>query len=69
MFDQQDGHVEFVADEADGLHEFGGFVRVHAGGGFVEEEELGACREGAGDFEFSLFAVGEVGREGVAVVV
>ena len=33
-------------------------LRVHAGGGFVEQEQFGLGGEGAGDFQAALLAVG-----------
>ena len=63
MFDEPDADVELFADEADEVHQFDFFLGVHAGGGFVEEEDLGLGGEGAGDFEAALLAVGEVAGE------
>ena len=54
VLDEQDGQVELVADMPDEAHEFGAFLRVHPGGGLVEEQEVRAGRQGAGDFKAPL---------------
>ena len=48
-----------MPDEA---HEFGAFLRVHPGGGLVEEQEVRAGRQGAGDFKAPLRPVGQARR-------
>src|SRR5688572_30983912 len=40
VLDQPDADAEAVADEADQVHELAFFLRVHPGGGFVEEQDL-----------------------------
>lgn len=62
VLDEQDGQVELVADMPDEAHEFGAFLRVHPGGGLVEEQEVRAGRQGAGDFKAPLRPVGQARR-------
>ena len=68
MLDEQDGHVEVVADEADGLDQVLGLVGVHARRGLVEEQELGVCGQGAGDLQLSLLTVGQIAGQVVALL-
>ncbi len=51
--------MEAVLDEADELHQPFFLGGIHAGGGFVEQEQLGPGGEGADDFEPPLVAVGQ----------
>ena len=66
VFDEEDGQGELFLDLLNEADEFDFFGRVHAGGGFVEEEELRLRREAADDFEAALFAVRETLGGGVA---
>src|SRR5690606_36053756 len=66
VFDEEDGKFEFLLDALNQADEVGFFRRVHAGGGFVEEEEFRLGGEAADDFEAALFAVGKTFRGGVA---
>ena len=59
MLDQQDGDVELVPDAADDLHQLGGLGGVHAGGGLVQQQQLGAGGQGADDLQPALGAVGQ----------
>jgi hypothetical protein len=63
---EEDGEVELFLDLLDQADEFDFLGRVHAGGGFVEQEEFRFRREAADDFEAALFAVGQALRGGVA---
>ena len=69
MLDQEDRDPEVVADEADHPHQVLGLLRVHAGGRFVEEQELRLGRQCARDLEAALGAVREVARGRVRVLV
>mgnify|MGYP000709525261 CR=1 FL=1 len=62
VLDEQDGQVEFVADMPDETHELGAFLRVHPRRGFVEEQEIRAGRQRAGDFKAPLRPVGQARR-------
>ena len=62
MLDQQDGDVELVADAADDFHQLGGLGGVHAGGGLVQQQQLGAGGQGADDLQPALGAVGQAAR-------
>jgi len=68
MLDQADGDVQPVADGADAAAKDGGFAGIEAGGGFVEQEELGFGGQGPGQFEQTLPAVGQIAGRGVALV-
>ena len=60
VFDEENGQAEALHVElSDHVHEFAFFGGVHAGGGFVEQQHLGAGGQGAGDFEAALVAIGE----------
>ena len=48
------------------MHEIFLLLGVHAGGGFVEEQQLRLQREGASQFDLLAYAVGEVPNEAVA---
>ena len=67
VLNEQDGHVEFVADLADELGELQRLLRVHTGSGLVEEQELGVGGQGAGDLQLSLLTVGKIAGKIVAV--
>ena len=60
VFDEEDGHPEPGPDEGDGLHQLGGFGGVHAGGGLVQQEDLGPGGDGPGNLQLALAAVGQV---------
>src|SRR2546428_524493 len=60
VLDEQDGEVEARANPADQLAEPPLLPAVHAGGGLVEQEQLGLQRQGARDLQPALVAVGEV---------
>ena len=66
VFDEEDGQGELFLDLLNEADEFDFFGRVHAGGGFVEEEKFGFRGEAANDFEAALFAVGKALGGGVA---
>ena len=59
VLDEQNGEAEFLLREPDQLHQLAFLRRVHAGGGFVEQEQLRPRRQGADDFEAALVAVGQ----------
>ena len=67
MLDQHDGDAA-VADARDQRVELVGLVRVHAGGGLVEQQQPRLRRERARHFEPALIAVGQVGCLRVALV-
>ena len=60
MLDEQDGQVELLPNVQDERLEFEGFLRVHARGGLVEQQHGGIGRQGAGDLQAALRAVGQV---------
>ena len=60
MLDKQDGQVEMVTDGLDEVHELDTFLRVHAGGGFVQQQHAGLGGQGAGDLQTALGTVGQV---------
>ena len=68
MLDEHDGDLEHVADLDDVLHELLRFGGVHAGGGLVEQQQLGIGRKGAGDLQLALLAVGQVDGDHVALL-
>ena len=63
VLDEQDGHVELVADAADELGELVRLLRVHAGSRLVEHQELRMRRQRAGDLQPALLAVGQRRRQ------
>lgn len=67
MLDDEDRDA-LVADGEDEFLGRAGLLGVHAGGGFVEQQEAGVGGEGAGDLQLALFAVGEVAGEVVGLV-
>ncbi len=67
MLDEQDGQTERGPDRGDDVGGAGPFGGVHAGHGFVEEQDAGLQAEGAGEFDAFAVAVGEVGDGGVEV--
>ena len=67
VLDEQHGDAEFFLGEPDQLHQFDLLRRVHAGGGFVEQQQLRPRGEGADDFEPALVAVGQALARQVAL--
>jgi len=63
VLDEQDGHVELVADAADELGELVRLLRIHAGSRLVEHQELRMRRQRAGDLQPALLAVGQAGGQ------
>ena len=63
VFDEQNRQIEFLSDKIDHTHEFRRFLRIHSGRRFVEQKQLRLRCKGACDFQFALFAVGQVARE------
>ena len=61
VLDQQDG-AAVLADLVDQLAQHQLLARVHAGGGFVERDQLGVGRQCARDLEPALVAVAECSR-------
>jgi hypothetical protein len=57
----QDEIAAFGSKFGDHVEDFGGHFRIEGGGGFIEEEELGADGHGAGDGDALLLAAGEFG--------
>ena len=68
MLDDEHGQVEAVADLADEVHQGKRLLRIHAGGGLVEQQQLGIGRKGAGDLQLALLAVGQVDGDHVALL-
>jgi len=62
MLDKQDGQLKFLLDPVDEFHKLGNLPGIHAGGRFIQEEQLRSRGEGPGDFQPSLQAIGEVLR-------
>ena len=60
MLDEQDRELQVVPHLADEADELQRLLRVHPGGGLVEEQELGLRRERTRDLEAPLIAVREV---------
>ena len=60
MLDEEDGDAHVVADVPEELDDILGFLRVHAGRGFVEEQQLRVRSQRPGDLEAPLGTVGEV---------
>ena len=69
MLDQEDRHVEVVADKTDRVHQLRRLVRVHARSRLIEQQQLRIGRHGARDLQLALLAVRQVGREQVALPV
>ena len=61
MLDEQDSHLEFIANEVNGFHQLFGFVGIHACRRLVQKQQLRVCRKGAGYLQLPLLAVGQVG--------
>ena len=57
-----------VAQAADAVQDVGAALRVNGDGGLVEEDELRAVRDAAGDVEPSRQTAGELGRAEARVV-
>lgn len=66
VLDEKDGDA-LGQDFADEIHEFLAFRRVHACGGFIEQQEDGSCGEGPRDFEAALKSVGQLRGELISV--
>lgn len=60
MFDEQDGDALLVPDPGDEMVELTGFLGVHAGCGFVEQEQERLGGHGPGYLEASLSTVGKL---------
>src|SRR3990172_7888424 len=67
MLDEKDGNAEFIPQAADEGSQVFGFTRVHAGAGFIQEEQFWFGREGTRDFKTALRAVGQVACHHVAL--
>ena len=67
VFDKHDRQVKFVADLFDQADEVLLFGRIHAGGGFVEQQQLRPCRKCPDDLETPLVAVWQAGAALVLV--
>src|SRR3990172_9609645 len=63
VFDQHYGGLELVADPADQADHRSALLRIHSGGGLIEQEQPRASGECAWDLEAPLVAVG--GRKSV----
>ena len=59
LLDQQDAHGAFGAQHADGIADLVDDIGLDALGGFVEDKQLGAGEQAAGDGELLLLATGE----------
>ncbi len=57
-----------LAHLADQFHRVGGLGAAHAGGGFVEQDHLGAAGDGDADFQRALLGVGKHARRGIAAL-
>ena len=62
VLDEQDRQAELAPEAPDEVGHLARLAAVHAGGRLVEEQELGPGRQGAGDLEPALVAVGQVAR-------
>ena len=62
VLDEEDGQAEVLARLADERGQLVRFLRVHAGGRLVEQEQLRLRGERAGDLEAALLAVGQGSR-------
>jgi hypothetical protein len=60
VLDEQDGDSQLIPQVADEIHHLLCLFGIHAGGGFVQEQELGAGGQGPGDFQPPLVSVGKV---------
>ena len=60
MFDQQDGQLELIPDEVDQFHQLADLVGVHAGGWFIQQEQVWIGSQGAGDFHHLLLGDGKL---------
>ena len=61
MVGDQYGLAEFFLEAADLALEVFDRDRIDAGEGFVEQDQLGAGDQGAGDLKFAFLAAGAVG--------
>ena len=59
MLNEQDSNLELVADFDDVLHQLRRFVRIHARGGFVQQQKRRIRRQRAHNLQAPLCAVGE----------
>ena len=59
VFDDQEREVEAGADVADHRHQLLGLLRVHPGGGLVEDEQVGLGGQRPGDLQAALLPVGQ----------
>jgi hypothetical protein len=59
VFHEEDGEAELFLDLLDQADELDLLGRIHAGGGFVEQEELRLGGQAADDLKPALFTVGE----------
>ena len=64
---EDDGDA-FLAEAADGVPHGDAALRVEAGAGLVEEEDLGAVGDGAGDLDALGEAAGELGGVGLGAL-
>ena len=62
VLDEEYGQAEVLACFADERGQLVRFLRVHAGGRLIEQEQLRLCGERAGDLEAALLAVGQGSR-------
>jgi sulfopyruvate decarboxylase TPP-binding subunit len=62
VLDDHDGEAA-VPDLEDQVHRLLGLLRVHAGGGLVEQQHLRVGRQGSSDLQAPLVAVGHVARQ------
>lgn len=60
MLDQDDRDAQLIAQPADEVDGLAGLLRVHAGSGFIEQDELGLRGHRAGDLQPALIAIGQV---------
>ena len=61
MLDQKDGDLILLAHQTDRIHQLSGFVGVHAGGRLIQKQKLRFGCKRTGNFQFTLFAIGQVG--------
>ena len=60
MFDKQNGNFKIVPQSPDHFHQLFGFLWIHAGSRFVQQQKLGFRRQGPGNLQTPLGAVRQI---------